>query len=201
VARVTVPPVGVCCDRVRIHDQGAPVAPARIDQVETRLGIKLPPAYRAFLLNYNGGTPEPDVYEIGYQHFSRVQAFFPVGERLTDGSGRTGDDALENFALRLNWATGPIALFPIAAVVNSHRAEEDFEEEVRRSAWSWSPDRWETCLCLRLDTSEVVRTNIDLATPTESRRYLSWADPTTKSLPVLLNQLDALPDGWEPEFW
>jgi uncharacterized protein (TIGR02996 family) len=201
VARVTPPPVGVCCDRVRIHDRGTPIEPARIDQLEARLQIKLPPEYRAFLLNYNGGVPVPDVYEVHYGTFSRVQAFFPLGERITDGSGSASDDGLEKFALRLNWTGRTVALLPIAAVVNSYPVEVDFEEEVRRSAAPWSPGSKETCLCLRVDTSEVVCASIDVESPTGSGQYQYWTDPAAKSLPILLNQLDKLPDDWEPVTW
>jgi uncharacterized protein (TIGR02996 family) len=57
VARVSRPPVGVCCDRLRFEDSGPPVSLAAI----TAAGLppETPPGYIAFLLNYNGGNPEP----------------------------------------------------------------------------------------------------------------------------------------------
>lgn len=199
VARVTAPPVGVCCDRIRIHDCGAPISTDRIDRVESRLGIRLPAAYRAFLLNYNGGIPQPDVCHINHYSFSRVQAFYSLGEGLTDYSGRISDDDLETYAIRINGAARPFALFPIAAVVESHRVTEDFEEEVRRSAHSWSSANLETCLALQLETSEVISVRIDLKAPARSRQYPFWRQPIADSLSALLGQLDELPENWEPE--
>jgi uncharacterized protein (TIGR02996 family) len=64
-ARVSRPPVGICADHVRFHrplwaTQSRPVLrPSDLAWVETRFGITLPADYQAFLLNYNGGRPEP----------------------------------------------------------------------------------------------------------------------------------------------
>ena len=55
-ARVSRPPVGVCCDHVRFFDPGQPrprLTPADLDWVQNRFNLTLPPDYRAFLLNYN----------------------------------------------------------------------------------------------------------------------------------------------------
>jgi len=59
VARVSRPPLGVCCDHVRFTRGGPPRTPADLDAAEARLGARLPPDFRAFLLNYNGGVPAP----------------------------------------------------------------------------------------------------------------------------------------------
>jgi uncharacterized protein (TIGR02996 family) len=67
VARVSRPPVGVCCDRVRFADPDEPrptLTPADLDWVERRFQLTLPADYRAFLLNYNGGNPTPDHFRI-----------------------------------------------------------------------------------------------------------------------------------------
>jgi hypothetical protein len=67
VARVSRPPHGVCCDRVRFSDPGEPrptLTPADLDWVERRFNLTLPADYRAFLLNYNGGNPEPGHFRI-----------------------------------------------------------------------------------------------------------------------------------------
>jgi uncharacterized protein (TIGR02996 family) len=58
-ARVSRPPLGVCCDDVRFSNCGPERSPADLDKVERRLKAKLPPDYRAFLLNYNGGNADP----------------------------------------------------------------------------------------------------------------------------------------------
>jgi hypothetical protein len=63
-ARVSRPPLGVCCDRIEFaeHDLTLPrpkLTDPAIDAVETRFGVTLPADYRAFLLNDNGGVPRP----------------------------------------------------------------------------------------------------------------------------------------------
>jgi hypothetical protein len=67
VARVSRPPLGICVDHVRFNDpQPTRIRPrlqtADLDWLEKRFGITLPADYRAFLLNYNGGWPEPGHY-------------------------------------------------------------------------------------------------------------------------------------------
>jgi uncharacterized protein (TIGR02996 family) len=59
VARVSRPPLGVSCDHVRFTESGPLLRSADIDGVEQRLGGRFAANYRAFLLNYNGGVPDP----------------------------------------------------------------------------------------------------------------------------------------------
>jgi uncharacterized protein (TIGR02996 family) len=59
VARVSRPPLGVCCVAARFKRGGPRRTPADLDRVEERLGARLPADYRAFLLDYNGGVPDP----------------------------------------------------------------------------------------------------------------------------------------------
>jgi uncharacterized protein (TIGR02996 family) len=65
-ARVSRPPIGVCSDVIR-YDTGTlrprpPVALADIRAYETRAGLVLPPDYKAFLSNQNGGHPYPEEF-------------------------------------------------------------------------------------------------------------------------------------------
>ena len=60
VARVSLPPVGVCCDGLSWMERGELATREDVAQFEARFGITLPPAYRGFLLNYNGGVIELD---------------------------------------------------------------------------------------------------------------------------------------------
>jgi uncharacterized protein (TIGR02996 family) len=69
VARVSRPPMGICADHVCVHDPGPTkirpaLQPSDLAWLEKRFGISLPADYQAFLLNYNGGRPEPDHYRI-----------------------------------------------------------------------------------------------------------------------------------------
>lgn len=59
VARVSRPPLGVCCDRFAFTDCGPPQTPDSIDTAEALLGCTFPVPYRAFLLNYNAGSVVP----------------------------------------------------------------------------------------------------------------------------------------------
>jgi uncharacterized protein (TIGR02996 family) len=81
VARISRPPVGVCCVTVRFKKNwGAsprlqPVAFARI---ESWLGTNLPPDYRAFLLNYNGGQPDPGRFTLSSGGLRRVDELLSI---------------------------------------------------------------------------------------------------------------------------
>jgi uncharacterized protein (TIGR02996 family) len=55
VARVSLPPVGVCIEDAEITDHGPLLTAADIDAAERRHSVTFAPDYRAFLLNYNGG--------------------------------------------------------------------------------------------------------------------------------------------------
>jgi uncharacterized protein (TIGR02996 family) len=76
VARVTLPPLGVCCEHIQIRDRGPVVDAQTIEQFEQQLRITLPDEYRAFLLNYNGGivgepgyeTPDGEVIDWALEH-------------------------------------------------------------------------------------------------------------------------------------
>jgi uncharacterized protein (TIGR02996 family) len=59
VARISRPPIGVCCDRVQFRESGPQLDAEDVEHVEQRLGVTLPPEFRAFLLNHNGGTHTP----------------------------------------------------------------------------------------------------------------------------------------------
>jgi hypothetical protein len=57
----------VCCYRIRFRDPGEPrptLTPADLDWIERRFQLTLPADYQAFLLNYNGGNPDPDHFRI-----------------------------------------------------------------------------------------------------------------------------------------
>jgi uncharacterized protein (TIGR02996 family) len=62
VARVSLPPLGVCCEGFAWSRRGALIDGADLDRFEARFGITLPTQYRAFLLNYNGGVIELDLW-------------------------------------------------------------------------------------------------------------------------------------------
>jgi uncharacterized protein (TIGR02996 family) len=68
-ARISRPPVGVCCVRVQFANWSGgetrpQLRPTAFRLLESWLGTDLPPAYRAFLLNYNGGQPKPNQLDL-----------------------------------------------------------------------------------------------------------------------------------------
>jgi hypothetical protein len=59
--------VGVQCDRIRFLEADEPrpkIAPADLGWLERRFQLTLPPDYREFLLNANGGDPRPNRFRI-----------------------------------------------------------------------------------------------------------------------------------------
>ena len=60
-----------------MEDTEAAVSEAEVAQVESELGVKLPEQYRRFLLQYNGGSPQPPAFRYGTGPYadSQVQSF------------------------------------------------------------------------------------------------------------------------------
>jgi uncharacterized protein (TIGR02996 family) len=61
VARVSRPPVGVCCDRSVFSDSSPQLSDQDVSRFELETGLPLSGDYRAFLLNTNGGVPSTRV--------------------------------------------------------------------------------------------------------------------------------------------
>ena len=59
VARVSRPPVGVCCDHLKFTGCGPRQAPSDLESLQHRLGLHFPAEFTAFLLNYNAGQVTP----------------------------------------------------------------------------------------------------------------------------------------------
>lgn len=99
VARVSLPPLGVCCPHVELRDRGPPVTDPDIDELERAYDVTLPADYRAFLLNYNGGRVVVD----GGYGYDTPEGFIPVpaGEytlySLTGSAEDTERDSLESW--------------------------------------------------------------------------------------------------------
>jgi uncharacterized protein (TIGR02996 family) len=85
VARVSRPPVGVCVEAPLFRPAKKLTTEAAIHSEESTFGVRFPPEYRAFLLNYNGGgflypltTPDGDLDEGA---FSNVFAGIGLGKK------------------------------------------------------------------------------------------------------------------------
>lgn len=89
VARVSLPPFGVCCEHMELRDRGPAITDADIDRFERQYELRLPADYRASLLNYNGGvvtegqweTSDGLVIDFGMEH-----KFYSLG--VTSGTGQ-----------------------------------------------------------------------------------------------------------------
>jgi hypothetical protein len=81
VARVSRAPIGVRCEQVRFKRDEPGVDLAAIEKYEQEIEVQLPPDYRAFLLSYNGGVPNPNGFPIPGGRRGRlelIQCFFPL---------------------------------------------------------------------------------------------------------------------------
>ena len=114
VARVSRPPVGVCCDRVRFSNRGDAVTAADLDRFVARHTVFLGSDYRAFVLNYNGGTPDP---------------------------GRVGAVVVERF-YRLGGQRRPNEWLDLSSVFLQHRADylgRYYRQEDNPWHWNYLP--------------------------------------------------------------
>jgi len=80
VARVSRPPLGVCADDVTITHRGPRVTPADLATAEAELGLCFPQELRAFLLNFNGGVPTPDDFDLGQHDANHVRQFTSLSQ-------------------------------------------------------------------------------------------------------------------------
>jgi len=92
-----------------IHNAYPPITPSALDAVEHRIGRPIPAAYRRFLLEHNGGWPEPGDFCITWaderQEQISVEWFLPVDTQ----------DAIDLEAtLKVYQDRIPETLFPVA---------------------------------------------------------------------------------------
>jgi uncharacterized protein (TIGR02996 family) len=77
VARVSRPPVGVCCDQVFFRFRGKRLSRAQIAKCAEGLKTIFPPDVVAIIANYNGGRPEPGWFRSPVGQGRRVELFIP----------------------------------------------------------------------------------------------------------------------------
>ncbi len=68
---------------LRTREGGPSISRPEIDLFEKRHGLLLPPSYREFLLQRNGGRPERDLFAVvgfGANPVARVHFFFGIGD-------------------------------------------------------------------------------------------------------------------------
>ena len=94
---------------LNIDRSGPPLDESKIAQAEKRWGVKIPPAYRKFLMSHNGGRPDPSDFRITTPRGSElvsIRTFLGI-DMPEETFGL--DYVMETFADRL-----PSDLFPIA---------------------------------------------------------------------------------------
>ena len=94
VARVSRPPLGVCCDHVRFESCLPAPTVAVLDAAESQLGVRFPYQLRALLLNYNGGQPSPPWFVpgwLGTVERDDPENYSAVGPLARIGSGESLD--------------------------------------------------------------------------------------------------------------
>jgi hypothetical protein len=125
-------------------------SPEAIADFETRRAVVLPPEYKAFLLNSNGGWPTPNVFEIPHFHGqgSELGSFYgihdgPKGKRL--------DRALEVYDERI-----PADLIPIAYDAGGNAVCIGWKGERAGKIYFWDhEDEIDENGCLRYDDCDV----------------------------------------------
>ncbi|MCB2261457.1 MAG: SMI1/KNR4 family protein [Candidatus Thiosymbion ectosymbiont of Robbea hypermnestra] len=96
--------------------QGIPASRDEIAAFERKLGVKLPPAYVAFLTSTNGGQPTPDTFRVswGNQPWAGFLETMSVGELygLRDDEGLSLEEGYESMAERIPGEAIPIGNDP-----------------------------------------------------------------------------------------
>jgi cell wall assembly regulator SMI1 len=93
---------------VIVVDCDVSLTAADIDGIEAKLGVTLPAALRAHYLRWNGGTPEPWVFE-GASHTAVVSEFLPL---KTEDDADTAVDVYRDLVVKQRLV--PATLFPFA---------------------------------------------------------------------------------------
>lgn len=84
-----------------------------IKNFETEYNVNLPERYKGFLLNWNGGYPEPSMFEISVEKgVSVIDHFFGIGDEESDLS-----DYIDVYEYRLPTGFVPIAYDPGGNVI------------------------------------------------------------------------------------
>jgi len=80
-ARVSRPPLGICCETLSITHCSTPIQLTDFVRIEADLQANLPPQYKAFLLNHNGGIPEPKWFSLSARPVPELAVrFYPATE-------------------------------------------------------------------------------------------------------------------------
>jgi SMI1 / KNR4 family (SUKH-1) len=118
---------------VKIDNPQPPVQDVDLKKIEFRLGYPLPPEYRNFILQHNGGRPVPHRFSTKDGKIeSGVKTFFPVAD--------AGDNLLSEIDDITLTGTIPRNLFPIAIDPIENRLLLSGAGDDAGSVYYWSWD-------------------------------------------------------------
>lgn len=83
-----------------------PTTEAQVAAFEEYIGHPLPTEYREFLLQYNGGHPDPDAFLLNMDSEEQediVMCFFPLCDPPPDSEEDEGPEGLRKWPLRCAW--------------------------------------------------------------------------------------------------
>jgi cell wall assembly regulator SMI1 len=116
-----------------------PLTGEELQQVETRIGVQLPEDYRLFLLQHNGGHPEPSAfkYTCDQQQWKLAAVAYFLG--IYEGEDENFLEYFDDYLGRIPAETIPIARDPggnliLLGVSEAHRGKvyfwlQDFEND------------------------------------------------------------------------
>jgi len=68
----------------KIDNPGRSISESELNKIASEIGLELPTDYQAFLLKYNGGSPEPDAFPIKEHEegVGTLQLFFGIDREI-----------------------------------------------------------------------------------------------------------------------
>ena len=99
---------------MKTTESGPPIGETEVDAFEKKYNISLPPAYRRFLIETNGGRPERDAFSVPGFTESSIQVFLGLNDPITSCNL---DWCREVYSDRLPEHIMPIATTGLADIV------------------------------------------------------------------------------------
>ena len=122
-----------------ISDQGPKLCKKDIANLERKLGHKLPIDYERFLLEYNGGNPQPDCHDVQNTEGTRIGSFIGIEwfYGVAGGSGKIK----EVYSIEWNYSVLlgriPENFLPIGEDAGGNQICISLYGEDKGSIWYW----------------------------------------------------------------
>jgi len=89
---------------IRIRKTQPPASTEELKNLELNLGIALPESYRGFLSEYNGATPESNIFTVSERDHGGISQFIPCSEILEEKNLVV--DVFPNHVIPIAWSAG-----------------------------------------------------------------------------------------------